>query len=249
METNFADNNHITLVGKITDEKKFSHEIYGEKFYTFDLSVPRLSGNADIIPVTISERLFKDEDLVIDKKVKITGQFRSYNSYENEKNRLILTVFAKDIEFLPNQEEEIVASKDLVSNEVVLTGYICKTPIYRQTPFGREIADILLAVNRAYNKSDYIPCITWGRNARYCSKMPVGTEVKVIGRVQSRAYEKKHDDGTVEQKVAYEVSISNLEVIDDKKKLEELAKSVENTEETQNVQNEESSVTVSESND
>ena len=216
METNFADNNHITLVGKITDEKKFSHEIYGEKFYTFDLSVPRLSGNADIIPVTISERLFKDEDLVVDKKVKITGQFRSYNSYENERNRLILTVFAKDIEFLPNQEEEVVASKDLISNEVILTGYICKTPIYRQTPFGREIADILLAVNRAYNKSDYIPCITWGRNARFCSKMEVGTEVKVIGRVQSRQYEKKHEDGTVEQKVAYEVSISNLEVVDKK---------------------------------
>ena len=250
METNFADNNHITLVGKITDEKKFSHEIYGEKFYTFDLSVPRLSGNADIIPVTISERLFREEDLIVDKKVKITGQFRSYNSYENEKNRLILTVFAKDIEFLPNQEEEIVASKDLVSNEVVLTGYICKTPIYRQTPFGREIADILLAVNRAYNKSDYIPCITWGRNARYCSKMPVGTEVKVIGRVQSRAYEKKHEDGTVEQKVAYEVSISNLEVIDDKKKLEELATLAQNTEENSDVLNQvEEAVTTSESND
>ena len=250
METNFADNNHITLVGKITDEKKFSHEIYGEKFYTFDLSVPRLSGNADIIPVTISERLFREEDLIVDKKVKITGQFRSYNSYENEKNRLILTVFAKDIEFLPNQEEEIVASKDLVSNEVVLTGYICKTPIYRQTPFGREIADILLAVNRAYNKSDYIPCITWGRNARYCSKMPVGTEVKVIGRVQSRAYEKKHEDGTVEQKVAYEVSISNLEVIDDKKKLEELATLDQNAEENSDVQNQvEEAVTTSEIND
>lgn len=236
METNFADNNHIILVGKITDEKKFSHEIYGEKFYTFDLSVPRLSGNADIIPVTISERLFKEEDLVVDKKVKITGQFRSYNSYENERNRLILTVFAKDIEFLPNQEEEIVASKDLVSNEVVLTGYICKTPIYRQTPFGREIADILLAVNRAYNKSDYIPCITWGRNARYCSKMEVGTEVKVVGRVQSRAYEKKHEDGTVEQKIAYEVSISNLEVIDTDKKSDESSNEFEENENNENAQ-------------
>ena len=216
METNFADNNHLVLVGKITDEKKFSHEIYGEKFYTFDLSVPRLSGNADVIPITISERLFRDDELVVDKKVKITGQFRSYNSYENEKNKLILTVFAKDIEFLPNQEEEVVASKDLISNEVVLIGYICKAPIYRQTPFGREIADILLAVNRAYNKSDYIPCITWGRNARFCSKMEVGTEVKVTGRVQSRSYEKKYEDGSVEQKVAYEVSISNLEVINQK---------------------------------
>ena len=240
METNFADNNHITLVGKITDEKKFSHEIYGEKFYTFGLSVPRLSGNADIIPVTISERLFRDDELTIDKKVKITGQFRSYNSYENEKNRLILTVFAKDIEFLPNQEEEVVASKDLVSNEVVLTGYICKQPIYRQTPFGREIADILLAVNRAYNKSDYIPCITWGRNARYCSKMEVGTEVKVVGRVQSRAYEKKHEDGTVEQKIAYEVSISNLEVMDSDTKSEESSNESleENNENIQEVKSE-----------
>ena len=214
METNFADNNHLVLVGKITDEKEFSHEIYGEKFYTFNLSVPRLSGNADNIPITISERLFKDDELTIGKKIRIIGQFRSYNSYENEKNRLILTVFAKDIEFLPNQEEEIVASKELVSNEVVLVGYICKTPIYRQTPFGREIADVLLAVNRAYNKSDYIPCITWGRNARFCSKMEVGTEVKVTGRVQSRSYEKKYEDGKVEKKVAYEVSISNLEVIE-----------------------------------
>ncbi len=234
METNFADNNHLVLVGKITDEKKFSHEIYGEKFYTFDLSVPRLSGNADVIPITISERLFKDEELVVDKKIKITGQFRSYNSYENEKNKLILTVFAKDIEFLPNQEEEVVASKELISNEVVLIGYICKTPIYRQTPFGREIADILLAVNRAYNKSDYIPCITWGRNARFCSKMEVGTEVKVTGRVQSRTYEKKYEDGTVEQKVAYEVSISNLEVINQKED--------ENEENIENNHNEENAV-------
>ena len=165
----------------------------------------------------------------------------TYNKFKSEGIYFIISV--------KNQEEEIVASKDLISNEVILTGYICKTPIYRQTPFGREIADILLAVNRAYNKSDYIPCITWGRNARYCSKMPVGTEVKVIGRVQSRAYEKKHEDGTVEQKVAYEVSISNLEVIDEKKKLDELSKPEENAEEMQNVQNEESSTAESESNE
>lgn len=212
METNFLENNNLTLVGKVTNEKKFSHEIYGEKFYTFDLSVPRLSGNADIIPITISERLFKEDELVVDKKVKIEGQFRSYNSYEETKNRLILTVFAKDIEFLENQDE-IVASKDFVSNEVILIGFICKNPIYRQTPFGREITDILLAVNRAYNKSDYIPCIAWGRNARFCSKMKVGTEVKVTGRIQSRIYEKKYEDGSVEQRVAYEISVANLELI------------------------------------
>lgn len=234
METNFLENNILTLVGKITDEKKFSHEIYGEKFYRFDLEVPRLSGNSDIIPITISERLFKDEDLVVGKNVKITGQFRSYNSYEQEKNRLILTVFAKDIEFL-NDDEEIKASKDFVSNEVILIGYICKSPIYRETPFGREISDILLAVNRAYNKSDYIPCIAWGRNARFCSKMPVGTEVKIIGRVQSRSYDKKHEDGTVEKRTAYEVSVSNLELVDSEKENQESDETVSKAEVTNNV--------------
>jgi primosomal replication protein N len=199
-------------MGKVANEKTFSHEIYGEKFYQFSLSVPRLSGNADNIPITISERLFRDEDIAIGKNVKVNGQFRSYNGYENNKNRLVLTVFVKDIEFLPDGEE-VLTDKDVVSNEVDLTGFICKPPIYRQTPFGREITDILIAVNRAYNKSDYIPCIAWGRNARFCSKMPVGTEVKVTGRVQSRNYEKKYEDGTVEQRVAYEVSVSNLEVV------------------------------------
>ena len=141
-------------------------------------------------------------------------------SYEGEKNKLILTVFAKDVEFIES-DEEIVASKDFISNEIVLIGYICKAPIYRQTPFGREITDILLAVNRAYNKSDYIPCICWGRNARFCSKMEVGTEVKITGRIQSRMYEKKYEDGTVEQKVAYEVSIANLELIDENENSDE----------------------------
>lgn len=233
METSILENNSLTLVGKITDEKRFSHEIYGEKFYSFDLSVPRLSGNADIIPVTISERLFKEDELVVDKKVKINGQFRSYNNYEGERNRLVLTVFAKDIEYLENQDEEVVASRDFISNEVILIGYICKTPIYRQTPFGREISDILIAVNRAYNKSDYIPCIAWGRNARFCSKMEVGTEIKVTGRIQSRSYEKKHDDGTVEERVAYEVSISNLELVEDEsmENMENEEENIESTEE------------------
>jgi single-stranded DNA-binding protein len=215
LENNVLENNTLVLLGKITNEKVFSHEIYGEKFYSFDLSVPRLSGSADIIPITVSERLFKEDELVVDKKVRVEGQFRSYNSYENDRNRLVLTVFAKDIEFLENQDEEIVASKELISNEVVLVGYICKKPIYRQTPFGREIADVLLAVNRAYNKSDYIPSIAWGRNARFCQNMEVGTEVKITGRVQSRNYEKKHEDGTVETRVAYEVSIASMEVVKD----------------------------------
>ena len=218
MDTNYLENNYLTLVGKVTGEKKFSHEIYGEKFYVFNLEIARLSGNADIIPITVSERLVTDEMLTQGKNLLVKGQFRSYNSYENEKNRLILTVFAKDVVELEkdNQEEENeMTKKDMVTNEVVLVGYICKKPIYRQTPFGREIADVLLAVNRAYNKSDYIPTIAWGRNARFCQNLEVGTKVKLVGRVQSRMYEKKHEDGTVENRVAYEVSIGSLEIVDE----------------------------------
>ena len=233
MDTNYLENNYLTLVGKVTSEKKFSHEIYGERFYSFDLDIPRLSGSSDVIPVTASERLFTDEMLENGTKLLIKGQFRSYNSYENEKNRLILTVFAKDIEKVEEDEEaeneEVTENiegeeneeatrkeafrKDYITNEVVLVGYICKKPVYRQTPFGREIADILLAVNRAYNKSDYIPSIAWGRNARFCQNLEVGTEVKIVGRVQSRNYEKKLEDGTILKKVAYEVSVGSLEIV------------------------------------
>ncbi|MBQ3414111.1 MAG: single-stranded DNA-binding protein [Clostridia bacterium] len=216
MDTNYLENNYITLVGKVTGDKRLSHEIYGEKFYLFDLAIPRLSGNEDIIPITISERLLTEETLQQGKKLLINGQFRSYNSFENQKNKLILTVFAKDIKEVEendeNEENEMV-KKDIVTNEVVLNGYICKKPIYRQTPFGREIADILLAVNRAYNKSDYIPCIAWGRNARFCQNLEVGAEVKIVGRVQSRTYEKKFEDGTSETRIAYEVSVGSLQVI------------------------------------
>lgn len=216
MNINYADNNHLMLMGKVTSEKRFSHEIYGESFYIFDLEVSRLSNNADIIPVTISERLIENDELQIGRNVLIKGQFRSYNSYEAEKNKLILTVFAKDIFVEEEMEQLKEENKELATNEVILTGYICKKPIYRQTPFGREIADLLLAVNRAYNKSDYIPAIAWGRTARFCQNIEVGTEIKVIGRVQSRTYEKKFEDGTVEKRVAYEVSVGSLEIIDQK---------------------------------
>ena len=218
MDTNYLENNYLTLVGKVTGEKRFSHEIYGEKFYIFNLAIPRLSGNSDIIPITVSERLLSEDTLSEGKRLLIKGQFRSYNSYENERNKLILTVFAKNIEELSNEEveeENELAKKDMVTNEVVLIGYVCKKPIYRQTPFGREIADLLLAVNRAYNKSDYIPSIAWGRNARFCETLEVGTQVKIVGRVQSRTYEKKFEDGTVETRVAYEVSVGSLEVINE----------------------------------
>ena len=230
MDTNYLENNYLTLVGKVTGEKKFSHEIYGERFYIFNLEIPRLSGVADIIPITISERLINEDTLHEGQKLLVKGQFRSYNSYESEKNRLILTVFAKDIKVISeeeqSEEENEMTKKDIVTNEVVLIGYICKKPIYRQTPFGREIADILLAVNRAYNKSDYIPCIAWGRNARFCQNLEVGSQIKLVGRVQSRTYEKKHEDGSVETRVAYEVSVGSLEVIEENDN--------ENTVETEN---------------
>ena len=216
MDTNYTDNNHIILVGKVTSDKTFSHEVYGERFYIFKIEIPRLSGTSDIIPVTVSERLLPTEELKIGEKVVIKGQFRSYNTYVDNKNRLILTVFAKDLipeaNFTEEQEEW---EKQNISNEVVLNGYICKAPIYRQTPFKREIADLLLAVNRAYNKSDYIPCIAWGRNARFCQNMEVGTCVKIVGRVQSRIYEKKYEDGTVEERVAYEVSVGSMEIVNE----------------------------------
>ena len=219
MDTNYLENNYLTLVGKVTGEKKFSHEIYGERFYIFNLEIPRLSGVADIIPITISERLINEDTLHEGQKLLVKGQFRSYNSYESEKNRLILTVFAKDVKVISeeeqSEEENEMTKKDVITNEVVLIGYICKKPIYRQTPFGREIADILLAVNRAYNKSDYIPCIAWGRNARFCQNLEVGSQIKLVGRVQSRTYEKKHEDGSVETRVAYEVSVGSLEVIEE----------------------------------
>jgi primosomal replication protein N len=211
------------LVGKVTSDKTYSHEIYGEKFYIFDLEVPRLSQAIDVIPITVSERLLTNLDLQIGKKLAVEGQFRSYNSYQNERNKLILTVFAKDIvEVKDDEENNEEDKKEIVTNEVILSGYVCKKPIYRQTPFDREIADLLLAVNRAYNKSDYIPCIAWGRNARFCQNMEVGTEVKIIGRVQSRKYEKKFEDGTSEVRVAYEVSISSMEIIDKNETPEEV---------------------------
>jgi len=235
LDTNYLENNYLTLVGKVTGEKEFSHEIYGERFYIFKLGIPRLSGNQDIIPITISERLIGEDTLSEGKKLLVKGQFRSYNSYENEKNRLILTVFAKDIMEVEEKEEEEeneMVKKDTITNEVVLVGYICKAPIYRQTPFGREIADILLAVNRAYNKSDYIPCIAWGRTARFCQNLEVGSQVKVVGRVQSRTYEKKYEDVTVQTRVAYEVSVGSLEVIEekDKKQEEDQKEEIENQE-------------------
>lgn len=200
-------NNEVVLEGYVNSEPELSHEIYGEKFYKFELEVLRLSENADNIIITMSERLMEGCDLSLGAKLKIYGQFRSYNNYSGEGNKLVLTVFVK--RFVEDEEEE------LLPNTVYLNGYICKEPIYRVTPFGREICDMLLAVNRKYGKSDYIPCITWGRNAKYTESLPVGTNVKIWGRIQSREYKKKINEEEFITKTAYEVSVTKMETADE----------------------------------
>lgn len=200
---NLMLNNKIYLEGKVSSKLEFSHEMYGEGFYTFDLDVMRLSDSVDTLNITVSERLLNDVQLDVGVEVIVEGQLRSYNKFIDGSNKLILTVFARNIE--PCTER----SKN--PNEIYLDGYICKEPVYRTTPFGREIADVLLAVNRAYNKSDYIPTIAWGRNSRFCQTLGVGDNIKVWGRLQSREYQKKISDNEVVKKVAYEVSISKME--------------------------------------
>lgn len=206
MVGNLIENNLVTVTGKVISELEYSHEVYGENFLLFILEVPRLSDSNDNIPITISDRLIGKEELSKGRIAEIEGQFRSYNNYGREGNKLILTVFAREIEFL---EDEIKIKNP---NQIYLNGYICKKPIYRTTPFGREIADLLLAVNRPYNKSDYIPCIAWGRNARYSENLSVGDNIKLWGRIQSREYQKKYTSGEVIEKTAYEVSISKMEI-------------------------------------
>jgi len=198
--------NRINLTGEIASECVFSHDVYGEGFYNFNLLVPRLSDATDLLPITISERIIEGSRFAVGELINLNGQIRSYNNYiEAEgRNRLVLTVFAKDYKFV----EEIGRQNP---NDVALDGYICKPPIYRTTPFGREITDLLLAVNRSYNKSDYIPCITWGRNARYASKLEVGDNIKIWGRMQSRLYQKKLDEDNIVEKTAFEVSVARLE--------------------------------------
>ena len=205
------DTNMVNLVGKVTGEKEFSHEMYGEGFYIINIEVPRLSNSVDILPITVSERLLVNVDLYVGQYLIVAGQLRSYNRYIEDSNRLILTIFTKEIY---NPDEEELAEKLKSPNEIYLDGYICKKPIYRTTPFGREITDILLAVNRPYNKSDYIPSIAWGRNARFCENMLVGDHIILWGRIQSREYQKRDASGEVEVRVAFEVSISKLEYVE-----------------------------------
>ncbi len=210
MVGNIIESNMVTISGKIVSELRFSHEVYGEGFYYFMLEVPRLSDSADKIPVTVSERLISKQKLELEKVIEVEGQFRSYNSYNNVGSRLLLTVFAREIKFLDDE------TKIRNPNQIFLNGYICKRPVYRTTPFGREITDMLVAVNRPYNKSDYIPCIAWGRNARYSESLSVGDNIKIWGRIQSRDYQKKTETGDIITKTAYEVSVTKMEICSSK---------------------------------
>ena len=208
MTDKIIENNQVSIMGKIISGFVFSHEVFGEGFYMVDVSVQRLSESTDTIPVMISERLIDVTQDYQGEYIQIFGQFRSYNRHEEKKNRLVLSVFAREISFVDGEGDKVK------SNQIFLDGYICKTPIYRRTPLGREISDMLLAVNRPYGKSDYIPCICWGRYARFTSGFEVGGHVQIWGRIQSREYVKKLDDDTTEKRVAYEVSVSKLEYVD-----------------------------------
>ena len=198
-------NNKVYIFGEIVSDATFSHEVYGEGFYEFFVKVMRLSGQADILPVTLSERLIRDGLLGKGKTICALGQFRSYNKLENGKSRLMLTVFVREL---------LDDAEDKNPNSILLSGYICKPPVYRTTPFNREIADLLIAVNRSYNKSDYIPCIAWGRNARFVKNLSVGDKIAVSGRIQSREYQKKLSETDVKTMTAYEVSVSKLAAFD-----------------------------------
>lgn len=205
MQNNTEKNNKVYLYGEIVTEARFSHEVYGEGFYEFLVKVMRLSGQADILPVTVSERIMTDE-MKVGGTICALGQFRSYNKLEGGKSRLMLTVFVREL-------LDVQSGKN--PNSIVLSGYICKPPIYRTTPFNREIADLLIAVNRSYNKSDYIPAIAWGRNARFVRNLAVGDKIALSGRIQSREYQKKQPDESFVTMTAYEVSVSKLAAFDD----------------------------------
>ncbi len=209
MTDKVMENNQVVIMGRIVSDFVYSHEIFGEGFYMVVVEVLRLSDSGDIIPMMVSERLLDVNEDYKGANIAVTGQFRSYNRHEEKKNRLILSVFAREVDFLDEIEE------NAKSNQIYLDGYICKEPIYRKTPLGREIADLLIAVNRPYGKSDYIPCICWGRNARFASSFEVGARCAIWGRIQSREYMKKVNEEEAEKRIAYEVSVSKLELLSD----------------------------------
>ena len=204
MTEKILKNNQAVVAGEIISDFEFSHEVFGEGFYFVKLKVSRLSHSSDIIPLLVSERLIDVSQSHIGQFLEARGQFRSYNKHENNRNHLVLSLFVRELELIDSVENR-------KPNMIFLDGYICKEPVYRTTPLGREIADVLLAVNRAYGKSDYIPCICWGRNARYASAFEVGEHVQVLGRIQSREYQKRVSENELIRRVAYEVSVNKLE--------------------------------------
>lgn len=206
------ENNKVTLSGEIVSNFEFSYERYGEGFYSAMIASERLSGQKDIIQIAVSGRLADVKAEWEGRFVRTQGQFRSYNKHEGERNHLVLSVFVRKFEDITDEQMEFEFRHD---NEIFLDGYICKQPTYRKTPLGREIADILLAVNRPYGKSDYIPCIAWGRNARFASGLEVGTRLQIEGRIQSREYQKRISDEEYETRTAYEVSISKMETVEE----------------------------------
>jgi len=208
----FSLNNVVKIGGTIASNLEFSHEIYDERFYKFFVDVERLSDLKDSLPVIVSERIIDINNIKIGDSVLVEGQFRSYNELNDVKSKLVLSIFAKEIK-LSNEED---VSK---INDIILEGFICKKPIYRKTPLGREISDMLVAVNRSYKKSDYIPCILWGRNAKYSETLEVGTKVKLSGRVQARVYEKKQVDGESIKHIAYEISVAKFGLNEDKQEI------------------------------
>ena len=205
MADKIIENNQVSIMGQIISPFTFSHQVFGEGFYLTDVLVKRLSDSEDRIPVMISERLIDVTQDYEGEYIQVYGQFRSYNRHEEKKNRLVLSVFAREVSFVEEEDDSVK------SNQIFLDGYICKPPVYRKTPLGREIADLLIAVNRPYGKSDYIPCICWGRNARYASALAVGGHVLIWGRIQSREYIKRLSATESEKRTAYEVSVSKLE--------------------------------------
>lgn len=208
MADKIMENNQVSMMGKIASQFTFSHQVFGEGFYTVELLVKRLSDSEDRIPLMVSERLVDVTQDYEGEYIQVQGQFRSYNRHEEKRNRLVLSVFVRELSFVEEEDDSITV------NQIFLDGYICKPPVYRKTPLGREIADLLMAVNRPYGKSDYIPCICWGRNARYASAFEVGGHVLIWGRIQSREYMKKLGESEMEKRVAYEVSVSKLEYLE-----------------------------------
>ena len=196
--------NHITLRGSLLELPEFSHENHGRRFYRFYLEVPRLSGTADILPVIAEESLLGTLDPCGGEMITVTGQIRSHNCRTQNTRRLMIFVFAATL----------CAEDGEPINECVLEGPICKAPIYRRTPLGREICDVMLAVPRAFRRADYLPCILWGRTAQELCSCQVSQRLRICGRLQSRLYTKLTETGP-QERTAYEISALTAQQVQD----------------------------------